>query len=83
MPGNAPRQGSGEQLDSTLVVMAAVIAGCILGVSILRWPYLGIAGTAASLPISVRLPEVGLFTSVISLLGLLTFIGFVLQETTH
>lgn len=51
-----------------------------LSILILRWPYLGIAVTLASLPLTDILPEVSWASSVITLLGGVTLVSFLLSQ---
>lgn len=61
-----------------LFIQIVIIA--ILTIFVLQQPYLGIVFTAASLPVIDLLPPIPGFTSLISLLGIITLIGFLLHR---
>jgi O-antigen ligase len=70
-------------LDSNVVLAAVIVGGGIYAIVVLRWPYLGLVGAVASLPVTLLLPDVGVFTSIVPIIGLVTLIGFLLQSATH
>lgn len=61
----------------TIIIVFIVI---IVGVLILMRPYLGVIFAASSLQIIDVLPSIPIFSSIMPLLGLLTAVGYLLQQ---
>jgi len=60
--------------------MLQIVVLIVLSILILRWPYLGIAVTLASLPLIDILPEISWASSVVALLGGVTLVSFILSQ---
>lgn len=60
--------------------MLQIVVLIVLSILILRWPYLGVAVTLASLPLADILPEISWASSVVVLLGGVTLVSFLLSQ---
>lgn len=60
--------------------MLQIVVFVGLSILILRWPYLGVAVTLASLPLTDILPEISWASSVVILLGGVTLVSFLLSR---
>jgi len=67
-------------MDRTILLIVAGISGIIFLFLLLKQPYLGIAITGASLAIVDLLPDVPYLSSAVPLVGIVTFIGYLIHK---
>lgn len=70
-------------LDETLTSIIGFLIAGYVAFMVLKNPYLGIVFTVATLPILDLLPSIPVFSSVVSILGGVTVIGFLLQSRSE
>ena len=65
----------------TSPILFSVFLSALLGILIFPRPYLGVIFTAASLAVVDLLPAIPLFSSVVPLIGAVTIVGYIFQNT--
>lgn len=66
-------------MNETLTNILYLLFGLVLAAVIIKYPYLGVVFTVSSLSIIDLLPSIGMFDTVLPLIGGVSFVGFVLQ----
>jgi len=67
--------------SETLMPFAVMgVIGLLIFLILVRWPYLGVAAMAASLPVSDILPDIPFATSGLAVIGATTLVAFVLHR---
>lgn len=67
-------------MNEILLNILFLLLGLVLAVVLLKWPYLGVVLTVSSLSIIDLLPSLGMFDTILPLIGGISFVGFLLQS---